>query len=481
MAKSIMVLGTCSNAGKSLITAGICRILKQDGYKVAPFKAQNMALNSYITKDGLEMGRAQVMQAEACGLEPDCRMNPVLLKPTSDKGSQGILNGKVYGNMKAQEFYENKPIFREAIRETYESLAKDYDVIVMEGAGSPAEINLKDNDLVNMGMAKMADAPVLLVGDIDRGGVFASLAGTMLLFDEEERARVSGVIINKFRGDLEILKPGLTMLEDIIHVPVVGVVPYMKLDVDDEDSLSEKFHAKDENALIDVAVIRLPRISNFTDFNALEYMDGVGVRYVSSARDLGDPDVVMIPGTKNTMADLLWMRQSGVEAQVLKFASRGKPVFGICGGYQILGQSIADPSGVEHGGDMAGMGLLPHHTVFGEEKTTMETTGVLSDVTGIFSSLSGQEYQGYEIHMGSQEKEANIINEGNVYGTYIHGVFDKEGVAKALVSALLEAKGLDFSDVKAFDIDEYKQSQYDILADGLRKSLNLDIIYDMIK
>ncbi len=481
MAKSIMVLGTCSNAGKSLITAGICRILKQDGYKVAPFKAQNMALNSYITKDGLEMGRAQVMQAEACGLEPDCRMNPVLLKPTSDKGSQVILNGKVYGNMKAQEFYENKPIFREAIRETYESLAKDYDVIVMEGAGSPAEINLKDNDLVNMGMAKMADAPVLLVGDIDRGGVFASLAGTMLLFDEEERARVSGVIINKFRGDLEILKPGLTMLEDIIHVPVVGVVPYMKLDVDDEDSLSEKFHAKDENALIDVAVIRLPRISNFTDFNALEYMDGVGVRYVSSARDLGDPDVVMIPGTKNTMADLLWMRQSGVEAQVLKFASRGKPVFGICGGYQILGQSIADPSGVEHGGDMAGMGLLPHHTVFGEEKTTMETTGVLSDVTGIFSSLSGQEYQGYEIHMGSQEKEANIINEGNVYGTYIHGVFDKEGVAKALVSALLEAKGLDFSDVKAFDIDEYKQSQYDILADGLRKSLNLDIIYDMIK
>lgn len=481
MAKSIMVLGTCSNAGKSLITAGICRILKQDGYKVAPFKAQNMALNSYITKDGLEMGRAQVMQAEACGLEPDCRMNPVLLKPTSDKGSQVILNGKVYGNMKAQEFYENKPIFREAIRETYESLAKDYDVIVMEGAGSPAEINLKDNDLVNMGMAKMADAPVLLVGDIDRGGVFASLAGTMLLFDEEERARVSGVIINKFRGDLEILKPGLTMLEDIIHVPVVGVVPYMKLDVDDEDSLSEKFHAKDENALIDVAVIRLPRISNFTDFNALEYMDGVGVRYVSSARDLGDPDVVMIPGTKNTMADLLWMRQSGVEAQVLKFASRGKPVFGICGGYQILGQSIADPSGVEHGGDMAGMGLLPHHTVFGEEKTTMETTGVLSGVTGIFSSLSGQEYQGYEIHMGSQEKAANIINEGNVYGTYIHGVFDKEGVAKALVSALLEAKGLDFSDVKAFDIDEYKQSQYDILADGLRKSLNLDIIYDMIK
>ena len=223
MAKSMMVLGTCSNAGKSLITAGICRILKREGYRVAPFKAQNMALNSYITKDGLEMGRAQVMQAEACGLEPDARMNPVLLKPTSDQGSQVILNGKVYGNMKATEFYENKPVFREAIRKTYESLAADYDVLIMEGAGSPAEINLRDNDLVNMGMAQMADAPVLLVGDIDRGGVFASLAGTMLLFTEEERARVKGVIINKFRGDLDILKPGLTMLEDIIHVPVAGV------------------------------------------------------------------------------------------------------------------------------------------------------------------------------------------------------------------------------------------------------------------
>ena len=333
MAKALMVLGTCSNAGKSLITAGICRILKQEGYKVAPFKAQNMALNSYITKDGLEMGRAQVMQAEACGLEPDCRMNPVLLKPTSDKGSQVILNGKVYGNMKAQEFYENKPVFREEIRKTYNSLAEEYDVIVMEGAGSPAEINLRDNDLVNMGMAKMADAPAILVGDIDRGGVFASLAGTMLLFDEDERARVKGVVINKFRGDLEILKPGLSMLEDIIKVPVLGVVPYMNVDIDDEDSLSEKFTKKDRAALIDIAVIRLPRISNFTDFNVLEYMEGVGVRYVKKPGDLGDPDLVIIPGTKNTMGDLLWMRQCGMEANVLKYASGGKPIIGVCGGY----------------------------------------------------------------------------------------------------------------------------------------------------
>ena len=481
MAKSIMVLGTCSNAGKSLITAGICRLLWREGYKVAPFKAQNMALNSYITKDGLEMGRAQVMQAEACCLEPDCRMNPVLLKPTSDQGSQVILNGKVYGNMKAQEFYRNKPFFREEIRKTYESLAADYDILVMEGAGSPAEINLKEDDLVNMGMAEMADAPVLLVGDIDRGGVFASLAGTMLLFDEKERARVAGVIINKFRGDLEILKPGLTMLEDIIHVPVVGVVPYMHLNVDDEDSLSEKFTSRKENALIDIAVIRLPRISNFTDFNALEYMDGVGVRYVSSASELGDPDCVMLPGTKNTMSDLLWLRQSGLEAAILKYASHGKPVFGICGGYQMLGQSLSDPLGVEHGGEMSGMGLLPHSTDFAAEKVTRETEGTLSSVSGIFHELSGQPFKGYEIHMGSQESAGNIINEGNVYGTYIHGVFDKDNIAKTVAEALFREKGLDASSVKAFDIEAYKQEQYDILADGLAASLNMDIIHDMIR
>ena len=310
MAKSIMVQGTCSNAGKSLLAAGICRILKQEGYNVAPFKAQNMALNSYITRDGLEMGRAQVMQAEACRLEPDCRMNPVLLKPTSDQGSQVILNGQVYGNLSAQDFYDRKPVFKEAIKKAYDSLASEYDVIVLEGAGSPAEINLKDNDLVNMGMAQMSDSPVLLVGDIDRGGVFASLAGTMLLFDEEEKKRVKGVVINKFRGDLEILRPGLSMLEDIIRVPVVGVVPYMHLNVDDEDSLSEKFNAKDTEALIDIAVVRLPRISNFTDFNALEYMDGVSVRYVGSPKELGDPDVVMIPGP--------WLTSSGCASRAWK-------------------------------------------------------------------------------------------------------------------------------------------------------------------
>ncbi len=480
MAKTIMIQGTCSNAGKSLLAAGICRILKQDGYKVAPFKSQNMALNSFITKEGLEMGRAQVMQAEACQIEPDVRMNPILLKPTSDQGSQVIINGEVHGNYSAKDFYEKKEDFRAAVKEAFDSLAAEYDVIVLEGAGSPAEINLKDNDLVNMGMAKMADAPVLLVGDIDRGGVFASLAGTMLLFDEEEKARVKGVVINKFRGDVTILEPGLRMLEDIIQVPVAGVVPYMQLDVDDEDSLTDRFSGRKGEALIDIAVIRTPRISNFTDFNPFEYIEGVDVRYVGSANELGDPDMIMLPGTKNTMSDLLWLRQSGLEASILKFHAKNKPIFGICGGYQMLGQSLSDPAGVEYGGDMAGIGLLPHSTIFEDQKVRTAATGILSEVDGIFAGLSGKEYQGYEIHMGVSGTDNNIINEGNVYGTYIHGVFDKEEIAKTIVTALLAAKGLDFSDVKAFDIEAHKQTQYDILAEGLRKSLDMELLRKIV-
>jgi len=480
MAKTIMIQGTCSNAGKSLIAAGICRIMKQEGFRTAPFKAQNMALNSFITKDGLEMGRAQVMQAEACGIEPDCRMNPILLKPTSDQGSQVIVNGEVSGNFTAAEFYKYKPQLRSEVKKAFDSLASEYDVIVIEGAGSPAEINLKDDDLVNMGMAEMADAPVLLVGDIDRGGVFASLAGTMMLLTEEERARVKGVIINKFRGDLAILEPGLRMLEDIIKVPVVGVVPYMKLDVDDEDSLSERLAPGKAREAVDIAVIRLPRISNFTDFNALDYIQGVSVRYVGSPSELGDPDMIILPGTKNTMEDLLWLRQSGLEPLIMRYAAGGKPVFGICGGYQMLGQSLSDPDGVEHGGTMSGIGLLPHSTVFADKKTRTASTGTLSKVSGIFSSLSGQEYQGYEIHMGVSEAGGNLINEGNVYGTYIHGFFDREEIAETVAKEIMKSKGLDFSSVIAYDIDEYKQQQYDILAEGLRKSLDMDLLKNII-
>lgn len=476
-----MIQGTTSNAGKSLIAAGLCRIFRQDGYRVAPFKSQNMALNSYITRDGLEMGRAQVMQAEAAGVEPQVQMNPILLKPTSDQGSQVIVNGEVRGVMRAADYYRYKTQLIPDILAAYNQLAAQNDIIVLEGAGSPAEINLKENDIVNMGMAKMVQAPVLLVGDIDRGGVFAALAGTMLLLEEEEKKMVKGTIINKFRGDVKILEPGLGMLEDIIHIPTLGVVPYLHLDVDDEDSLTERFSRRNTAAAIDIAVIRLPRISNFTDFNPLEYMEQVSVRYVSSPGQLGDADLIILPGTKNTMDDLLWMRQNGLEAAVQKHAAKGKPVLGICGGFQMLGRSIRDPLGVEHGGQINGMGLLPLETEFAGEKTRTRTQGVLDRVDGPLASLSGQPFDGYEIHMGLTGTDRNLVNWKNVYGTYLHGIFDRPETAQALISALMREKGMDPAAVKALDIAAYKQQQYDILADGLRRSLDMDEVYRIVE
>lgn len=476
-----MIQGTTSNAGKSLIAAGLCRIFRQDGYRVAPFKSQNMALNSYITRDGLEMGRAQVMQAEAAGVEPQVQMNPILLKPTSDQGSQVIVNGEVRGVMRAADYYRYKTQLIPDILAAYNQLAAQHDIIVLEGAGSPAEINLKENDIVNMGMAKMVQAPVLLVGDIDRGGVFAALAGTMLLLEEEEKKMVKGTIINKFRGDVKILEPGLGMLEDIIHIPTLGVVPYLHLDVDDEDSLTERFSRRNTAAAIDIAVIRLPRISNFTDFNPLEYMEQVSVRYVSSPGQLGDADLIILPGTKNTMDDLLWMRQNGLEAAVQKHAAKGKPVLGICGGFQMLGRSIRDPLGVEHGGQINGMGLLPLETEFAGEKTRTRTQGVLDRVDGPLASLSGQPFDGYEIHMGLTGTDRNLVNWKNVYGTYLHGIFDRPETAQALISALMREKGMDPEAVKALDIAAYKQQQYDILADGLRRSLDMDEVYRIVE
>lgn len=321
MAKVIMVQGTMSNVGKSLLTAGLCRIFKQDGYRVAPFKSQNMALNSYITEEGLEMGRAQVMQAEAAGVAPSVAMNPILLKPTNDVGSQVIVNGEVIGNMKAREYFAYKKKLIPDIMKAFEKLSDEYDIIVIEGAGSPAEINLKADDIVNMGMAKLADAPVLLVGDIDRGGVFAQLIGTVMLLEEEERARIKGLIINKFRGDKTILDPGIGMLEERTGIPVVGVAPYLHIQVEDEDSLTERFSGSQEAGLIDIAVIRLPRIANFTDFNPFENMEGVSLRYVGNVSDLKNPDMIILPGTKSTMEDLRWLRQSGLEAAVLKAAA----------------------------------------------------------------------------------------------------------------------------------------------------------------
>lgn len=480
MTKVIMIQGTASNSGKTLLAAGLCRVLRQDGYRVMPFKAQNMALNSFITGEGLEMGRAQVMQAEAAGVAPDVRMNPILLKPTNDRGSQVIVNGEPIGNMTAAEYYAYKYALIPEVLRAYNSLAAEADIMVIEGAGSPAEINLKKSDLVNMGMAALVRAPVLIAGDIDRGGVFAALLGTMLLFTEAEREHVKGVIINKFRGDVNILQPGLDVLEELIHVPVVGVVPYLDIKVDDEDSLTERFAATVGKGLVDIAVIRLPKISNFTDFNALEYIDGVSLRYVRSVRELGRPDLIILPGSKNTLEDLRWLHRSGLAGAVLRHAQH-RPVIGICGGFQMLGQHISDPHGMEEGGEMEGLGLLPCSTVFGRDKTRTQVSGNLARVDGIFSALSGQPFTGYEIHMGLSDAEANIIQSGNVYGTYLHGLFDSEGVSKAVAGALFSAKGIDPSTVTTFNMEAFKEEQYNRLAQALRSSLDMKLVYKIIE
>nr|WP_302695530.1 cobyric acid synthase [uncultured Blautia sp.] len=499
MAKAIMIQGTMSNAGKSLLTAGLCRIFKQDGYKVAPFKSQNMALNSFITEEGMEMGRAQVMQAEAAKIKPSVLMNPILLKPTNDTGSQVIVNGEVLGTMSARDYFAYKKQLIPEVMKAYHKLEEEYDIIVIEGAGSPAEINLKQEDIVNMGMAKLAKAPVLLVGDIDRGGVFAQLVGTIMLLEEDEQRMVKGMIINKFRGDKTILDPGVKTLEEKTNIPVVGVAPYMELEVEDEDSLTERFSGNQEVGVLDIAVIRVPRISNFTDFNALEVIPGVSLRYVKNVNELKNPDMIILPGTKNTMEDLLWLRQNGLEAAVLKKAAEGKVIFGICGGYQMLGETLSDPEHVEAGGEIKGMGLLPMHTVFKESKTRTRVQGRFPKVEGILHTLMGVQLEGYEIHMGEstlsqgaeslteitdmvkQESKMDGAYCKNVYGSYVHGIFDKEDVAKKVVEGLGEQKGIDVSNMAGVNFAEFKETQYDKLAEGLRKHLDMKKIYEILE
>lgn len=483
MAKNIMIQGTMSNAGKSLICAGLCRIFKQDGYHVAPFKSQNMALNSFITKAGGEMGRAQVVQAEAAGIAPDTRMNPILLKPTTDVGSQVIVNGQVQGNMRAMEYYHRKREYIPAVLEAYNSLASEYDIIVIEGAGSPAEINLKQEDIVNMGLAKLVDAPVLLVGDIDRGGVFAQLYGTVALLEEDERDRIKGTIVNKFRGDRAILEPGLKTLEDLCGVPVAGVIPYTHVDIDDEDSLTERFDKSTERKLIDIAVIRLPRISNFTDFSPFEQYGNVSLRYVDSVGDLHQPDMIILPGTKSTIADLRWLRQCGLEAAIHKAADAGTLVFGVCGGYQMLGRTVSDPEQVEAAGttEILGMGLLEMDTIFLGEKVQTQTTGVFSGISGMLSDLNGMAYSGYEIHMGRSEEEMPALTGAdNVYGSYVHGIFDASGISDTILKAICVKKGIDFDALETFNISEYKERQYDLLADAVRSGLDMEFIYRIL-
>ena len=492
MAKPIMIVGTMSNAGKSLVCAGLCRVFKQDGYKVAPFKSQNMALNSFITKENLEMGRAQVVQAEACGIEPSVLMNPILLKPTTDMGSQIIVRGEVECNMSATEYYEKKEKYRQVILDAYNELAEQFDIIVIEGAGSPAEINLKQNDFVNMGMAAMVDAPCLLVGDIDRGGVFAQLYGTVELLEPSEKERIKGLLINKFRGDVEILKPGLTMLEELCGKEVLGVIPYMQVNIEDEDSLAEVLAVREAAAEIDIAVIRLPKISNFTDFQALDLEAQASVRYVGRADELGNPDLVILPGTKSTMDDLRWMRENGLEAAIKHLAANGTLVFGVCGGYQMMGESVTDESGVEGFGTLRGMELLPIKTTFAEEKTRTRKTGHICEVSGAYEALSGRKITGYEIHMGEsvQLAEGHVFTDlegspdgcfsGNAAGSYLHGIFDEEDFRDALLELICDRKGIAYTKGKSRTYQEYKEEQYDLLADGIRASVDMEKIYNIL-
>ena len=496
-----MIQGTMSNAGKSLLCAGLCRIFKQDGYRVAPFKSQNMALNSFITEDGLEMGRAQVVQAEAAGVAPQVEMNPILLKPTNDVGSQVIVNGEVLKNMSAREYFAYKKQLIPDIMKAFHKLEEENDIIVIEGAGSPAEINLKKDDIVNMGLAKMVDAPVLLVGDIDRGGVFAQLLGTLMLLEDDEKERVKGLVINKFRGDKTILDPGIVMLEERGGIPVVGVTPYMQVEIEDEDSLTERFNmtkggkgAEERIGLVDIAVIRTPRISNFTDFMLLENAPGVNLRYVKNPRELRNPDMIILPGTKNTMGDLKWLRQSGMEAKILKAHAGGCVVWGICGGYQMMGQEVLDPEHVE--GDierLPGLGLLPISTRMSGEKVTRQVKFGLCNPHSPSSTLHSPFMQGYEIHMGvttpvegTPDSPLNLLENGSTdgyyvdstcMGTYIHGILDNPEFIDFLLAPFADKLS---GNAGAFDYHTFKEEQYDRLAEHVRRHVNLPLIYQIL-
>ena len=450
-----MIQGTMSNAGKSLLAAGLCRVLSQDGLRVAPFKSQNMALNSGVTADGLEMGRAQIMQAEACGIAPDVRMNPILLKPESDHRSQLIVAGKAQGAFAARDYFARKKALMPQILEAFDSLAEDNDV---------------------------------------RGGVFAQLYGTVALFAPEDRALLRGLVVNKFRGDVEILRPGLAPLEKMCGVPVVGVVPYLTLDLDDEDSLAPRLSAREARGVIDVAVVRLPHLSNFTDFDPLSRVPGVGVRYVSSTTDLGRPDLVVLPGSKTTLDDARWLAASGIGACVRALSGAGTPVLGICGGYQLLGDELSDPHGREGAGTARGLGLIPASTVFKEEKRLAQSELRITGAQGAFSVWNGMTARGYEIHDGETTVScapAGTIGGkpegaacGNVFGTYLHGLFDEPGVALALARSLARIRGLPESVVGAAgaaSAADHRAREFDRLADGVRGALDMEYVYRIIE
>lgn len=495
--KSIMFLGTASAVGKSTLVTALCRYLKNRGLNVAPFKALNISLNSYVTKDGLEMGRAQVVQAEACKIEPDALMNPILLKP-SGQYTQVIVNGKVYCNIEPYKYKELNDELKVNVKNAYYKLNELHDIIVLEGSGSCAEINLKDSDISNMAMAELVDAPVILVSDIDRGGVFASIVGTISLLSEEERRRVKGIIINKFRGNVESFKPAIKQLEDIIKIPVLGVMPYEKFDIEEEDSVTERIKNTEEDGTLDIAVIRLSHMSNFTDFNVFERIPGVTVRYVSKPSELKEPNLVIIPGTKNTIEDLRNLKENRLFNKITELKENGTPIFGICGGYQMLGTLVLDKLGVE--GNISqedGFGFLDIKTRFNEMKITKQTKGEILCDLNLIKSIEGNVISGYEIHNGIskigkkaipfiKDLEGNIVGacdkEKMVAGTYLHGIFDSEEFISLFVKSLKENNNMIISDESIMEkVSEYKDNEYDKLSKLFEENIDMDRLMKIIK
>ena len=503
-ARNLMILGTGSDVGKSILVAGLCRILKQDGYRVAPFKAQNMALNSFITPEGGEMGRAQVVQAEAASIEPHVDMNPILLKPTSNVGSQVILHGKVLGNFTAEEYYQKKSDLVTQVMESYRRLEAQYQVLVLEGAGSAAEINLRDKDLVNFSMAERVQAPVLLVADIDRGGVFASIVGHMELFTPAERELVKGFIINKFRGDPSLLRSGLEFLETRTGKPVLGLVHYYKdIHIPEEDSvaLDLKMRVTKERSQeqVRIGVIRLPHISNYTDFDSLEQEPSVDLIYFTAPEQVFDMDLVVLPGSKNTLNDLRYLHNQGIAEAIISFHAKGGTVVGICGGYQMLGRKVLDPLGVESDlQEITGLGLLDMETELLGEKVTTQVRARL-----LWPELAdpADQVHGYEIHMGQsrvlgpatplleiverngkpvQVKDGLISSDGRVWGSYLHGLFDNDGLRHRLIRRLMSVDDVELAKERLGSFKRWKEEQYDKLASHLRTHLDMNLIHQII-
>lgn len=496
--KNIMFLGTASSVGKSTLVAALCRVLKNENLKVAPFKAMNISLNSYVTRDGAEMGRAQVVQAEACKIEPSALMNPVLLKPSGGH-TQVIVNGKVYKNIEPYKYKELNKKLKSVVKESYDKLIDEYEIVVLEGSGGCAEINLQESDIANMNMAESVDAPVILVADIDRGGVFASIVGTLQLLPENQKQRVKGVIINKFRGNKEYFQSGVKQLEEIINLPVLGVMPYEYFDIDDEDSVTEKIcnkESENENC-IDVAIIRLSHMSNFTDFNVLTRINGINVRYVENIKNLKNPDIVIIPGTKNTIEDLRLLKENNLFDEIIKLHENGSLILGICGGYQMLGKLLLDQQGVE--GDTLqeeGLGLLDIKTRFNERKVTKQVEAkIVSNLKNI-DEIENKKLIGYEIHNGISKVGKNVKpfikdskgkvigvcdKEGTVAGTYLHGIFDSDEFTNAFINALKKNNNLHISkNQKINNISDYKNEQYEKLAKVFCENIDINKIKEIM-